>query len=456
MLLEWIIIHTPANEDMGIIIMLKKNLRRILLITAVVLGLLAAGWYGYVDWVSRINGDHPVYLQMGGPQQMTLRWGTARPGAATVHYGLSATDLKQTLSETQSVTNHRLTLKGLQADSVYYYRIRQNDQWLSDEPQSFRTSPLVGTNRATRIWLLGDPGKWRKKVPVRDQAIKWLQHHPRAALPPLDLVLSTGDQAYPNATYAEYKQEFLLPYAAVFKNIPIWPVKGNHDARRRAFYRLFDQPVDAELGGVASGDRHYFSFDYAQVHIVMLDNHAMDLSSDAPMLQWLRHDLMVNKQRWTLVLFHYPPYTRGTYDSDKKHRKDRMGLTRRNILPILEQAGVDMVIVGHSHVYERSLPLRGHYGLSDSFDASMVSTDIDNRGPWPVYVRKPDDKPHTIYMVLGSSGEGNKGRFDHPALPIHSAQAGSVVVDIQGDRLSSRYITESGQVFDRFDLYKPN
>ena len=59
-----------------------------------------------------------------------------------------------------------------------------------------------------------------------------------------------------------------------------------------------------------------------------------------------------------------------------------------------------------------------------------------------------------MYMVLGSSGEGNKRNIDHPALPFTSAKAGSVVMDIDGDTLISRYITADGSVEDEFRIVK--
>jgi hypothetical protein len=57
-------------------------------------------------------------------------------------------------------------------------------------------------------------------------------------------------------------------------------------------------------------------------------------------------------------------------------------------------------------------------------------------------------------MVMGASGEGNQGRFDHPALPIASAHAGSIVLDLSGETLRSQFISAEGTVLDSFKIYK--
>jgi hypothetical protein len=253
----------------------------------------------------------------------------------------------------------------------------------------------------------------------------------------------------------------LLPYQDIFRQVPVWPVFGNHDARRWAFYKLFDRPEHAELGGLASESGSYFSFDYAQTHFIFLDSNDGDMTPGSPMLEWLIHDLARNQQNWTVVLFHHPPYTHGSYDSDKIYsRKHRHENIRKHLLPILELAQVDLVISGHSHAYEHSALIHGHYGMSASFVQAMV---VDSGGEkseqgYPVYVKKYQEPHHgggTLYMVLGSSGEGaSDAHFGHPAMPVASSEPGSVVLDINGEFIHSRFIASSGEVLDEFMIHK--
>ncbi|MGD9385273.1 MAG: metallophosphoesterase family protein [Thioalkalispiraceae bacterium] len=424
------------------------------------MAVLAIAWFGYVYQVSRVTGAHPIYLQLGGPDQMTLRWGSVVPAKHMVEYGLSPDKLILRVTEVRAVSNHRVTLTNLTPDTKYYYRIVKPGQLSSIEVNSFVTSPPAGTTRKTRIWLLGDPGKSGDKVKVRDAAMRWLQQHPREHLADLDLIMSTGDQAYPNATYHEYVKDFLLPFQSMFKRVPVWPVFGNHDARRWSFYQLFDRPEHGELGGLASNSKSYFSFDYAQTHFIFLDSNDQAITPGSPMLDWLVHDLAMNKQTWTIVLFHHPPYTRGSYDSDRADSfKHRFQNIRSHLLPILELAQVDLVISGHSHAYEHSGLIHGHYGPSKSFNESMV---IDAgqqivKGA-RVYKKDYQGQPHlsgTLYLVLGASGEGNQGQLDHPALPVALGKTGSVILDIDDEFIQARYISAAGKMMDEFTIRKP-
>ena len=68
-----------------------------------------------------------------------------------------------------------------------------------------------------------------------------------------------------------------------------------------------------------------------------------------------------------IAFCHHPPYTKGSHDSDADIELMEM---RQNALPILEDAGVDLVLSGHSHSYERSFLIDGHYGTSSTFTSA--------------------------------------------------------------------------------------
>ncbi len=78
--------------------------------------------------------------------------------------------------------------------------------------------------------------------------------------------------------------------------------------------------ITADVGGVASGTEQYYSFDYGNVHFVSLDSQlsARDKIQRDAMRGWLIADLSSNQLDWTVVIFHHPPYTKGSHDSDEK------------------------------------------------------------------------------------------------------------------------------------------
>lgn len=389
-----------------------------------------------------------------------LRWGTDEDVRGEVHYGLQSGQLDKVEVETEASRDHRVSLRGLQAATRYYYRIKHHDQWWQ-QAEWFYTSPEPERQLSTRVLVLGDPGYASMiQSNVRDSALRWLQQHRRPGRAYLDMLLTTGDNAYTRGTNAEFDRNFFQPYKNILKNIPVWTVLGNHDARRWSFYKIFDSPEKGQAGGLASGDRAYYSFDYSQTHFVVLDSHHGDTSPGSTMLNWLALDLKRNKQPWTVVLFHQPPYTKSTHDSDSiRDSRGRMVRVRQNVLPILEKAGVDLVLSGHSHAYERSYLLACHYGTSDTLaDWMQQSSRTTSSKLASVYV-KPGDGGQasftgTLYMVVGSSAKVDSVQLDHPAMPVSLAQTGSVILEINQGILSAIFLNEDGEISDQFSIQK--
>ena len=88
------------------------------------------------------------------------------------------------------------------------------------------------------------------------------------------------------------------------------------------------------------------------------------------MYQWLCADLAATDQDFIIAFWHHPPYTKGSHDSD--NAIDSNGIMqemRERFLPVLDAYGVDLVLTGHSHSYERSLLLHDHYGVSSTLQS---------------------------------------------------------------------------------------
>ncbi len=394
------------------------------------------------------QGAREPYLQMPAPTAMTLRWQSARPMQASVHYGTSATQLDQQVQEQTRHEQHEIRLTGLQPDTRYYYAVYHDGRPVYHGPDfQFHTAPQTGVARAVRIWVTGDQGyPGHAQQQVRDAALNWVQRYPRPGLPALDLWITTGDNAYRSGSNQQFQDGFFEPYRKILHRVPVWPAYGNHDARRWVFFDLFTLPQQAESGGLASGSEHYYSFDYANLHVIMLDTQSSELAPDSPMLEWLKRDLAATRQPWKIAVFHHPPYSHGSHNSDDVFDSDgRMFEIRRNILPLLERAGVQLVLSGHSHMYERSYPLRCHYGTSDSLIDEMIINKQSR--PGSVY-----GGTGTVYVVIGSSSKVDAGPLDHPAMPVSHASTGSLIIDVTADSMHPRFIDQHGEVKDGFVL----
>jgi len=176
------------------------------------------------------------------------------------------------------------------------------------------------------------------------------------------------------------------------------------------------------------------------------------------MASWLKKDLENNKLNWLIVLFHHPPYTKGSHDSDvEKDSGGRMKEMRENILPILEKYNTDLVLCGHSHVYERTHLIKGHYGESGSFNPSNIiqTYTVDSKEGETTYI-KSNGQTGTIYIVCGvGCHRSNIGSLDHPAMAYSSAKHnGSMSIEIKNNRLLGVFINDNGKVKDSFTIVK--
>ena len=177
------------------------------------------------------------------------------------------------------------------------------------------------------------------------------------------------------------------------------------------------------------------------------------------MAQGLQADLAATTRDWIIAFFHHPPYSKGTHDSDREGRLVDM---RQNFLPILEAGGVDVVLTGHSHVYERSFFVDGHYGKSADFDPALhVKQPGNGRAEGDGVYRKPRGRaPHAgeVSVVSGSAGSaGSKTKppaLDHRAMCVSFNELGSVVLDIDGLRLDLTFINERAEKRDGFAIEK--
>jgi hypothetical protein len=409
--------------------------------------------------------DNPIvrgpYLQLGTPNSVTVRWRSLTSTDSVVEYGTSVDNLNSSVSDATLTTEHVVTLDALSADTKYYYSVGASSggRLGGDEEHFFVTAPAAGTAKNTRVWVIGDSGTADANArAVRDAylAFSGSRH--------TDLWLMLGDNAYNDGTDQEYQGAVFDMYPSVLRTSVLWPTLGNHDGRSAdsdtltgVYYDIFTLPTLAEAGGEASLTEAYYSFDYGNIHFVCLDSHDIRGTSST-MQDWLRDDLMgavMNPNTdWLVAFWHHPPYSKGSHDSDIETRLIEM---RQNILPILEDHGVDLVFSGHSHSYERSVLLDSHYGGSTTLTGSMILDGGDGRpsgnGAYVKATRGLSGHEGAVYVVAGSSGK-TSGVSMHPVMYVYLNELGSVVLDIDANVLEATFIDDSGTTRDEFAIIK--
>jgi hypothetical protein len=280
----------------------------------------------------------------------------------------------------------RARITGLEAAQVYCYSIPG-----VSEPVGFRTAPAPGSGSAVRFAVFGDSGDGSSgQVAVRDQL----------ATVPMDLMLHTGDIAYGGGSVSDLEKSVFDVYEDLLRSIPLFPTTGNHDYETSAanpFRQVFELPGN----GSAETDERWYSFDWGDIHFVALDT---ELVGDQQ-IAWLEGDLMSNQLPWTIVYLHKPPYSSGEHGSATK--------VRAAFSPLFEAYGVQLVLAGHEHDYERTKPMGG-----------------------------------VTYIVTGGGGKSTRS-VGHSSFTAFSEDVlHFVFAEVEGDTMILHAIDATGQEFD--------
>lgn len=401
------------------------------------------------------------YLQMGTHERLTIRWRTDQPSDAVVWYGPDSAHLNQIVWIEGSRTEHVAHLSGLTPNTSYVYAVGYSGGILAGSNFVFTTAPLPGSEQPVRFWALGDSGTGDSRArSVRDA---FVQYNAGARL---DFWLMLGDNAYPDGTDSQYQATLFNVYPELLRAAPLWPTLGNHDMRNAdsptqsgVYYDIFSLPQAAEAGGLASNTEAYYSFDYANLHIICLDSADTDRSPSGPMFTWLQADLAQARASatvdWLIAFWHHAPYSKGSHDSDTERELIEM---RERAVPLLEDAGVDLVLAGHSHSYERSYLLNGHLQSSDTLTPSMIldggSGNSTSEGAYRKSLLGLTPHSGTVYVVAGNAGSVQEGPLDHPAMIMGTETYGSMVIDVQGLLLEVKMLDNTGTFRDSFTLRK--
>ncbi len=411
------------------------------------------------------------YLNSGTENSMVIKWQTDVACDGKISYGTSLSNLNMSESVYPYTTDHEITISGLLPGTKYYYTVGTSGNVLSaaSSIQYFKTTPVEGTSGNYRFWAIGDAGMSDgNQQAVRDGFLDYNDENH------LDGWILLGDNAYGSGindgTQSCYQTAmFNDMYSSLISKTVCWPATGNHDYNNHipfspspAYFDIFTLPVNGEAGGVPSGSEKYYSYNYGNIHFVVLDSYDEDRSANSTMVQWLINDLEQNTAEWTIAYWHHPPYTKGSHDSDNPNFLDGDCVEmRENILPIIEEYGVDLVLNGHSHSYERTFLLDSHYGNSGTLTPSMILDDgtggLNDECPYQKQTQYSKSHQGTVYAVVGCSGKLSSvaSSWPHVAMSQYSHNhLGSMVINISENRLDANFIDAAGDVIDYFSIVK--
>lgn len=345
------------------------------------------------------------YLQRTQSDSLRIMWtgladdacgvDVTRPGGEPVVSVESTVDLD---AHPADARQHFADISGLESDQLYCYSIRSFDGTPLMGRAGFRTAPEPGSKVPLAFAAFGDSGYGGSDQAAVFAQLKTVRY---------DFVLHTGDVAYDAGERSELEEYFFDVYEPMLVSIPTFPVAGNHDYRSDAaapFREVFSLP---ENGG-EEGRERWYSFDWGQTHFVALDTQQVNEAQ----VRWLQADLERNALPWTIVYAHNGPYSSGAHGSNQAFR-DAFG-------PLLEAHGVQLVISGHDHHYERTEPIDG-----------------------------------TTYIVTGAGGRGTREPSVSSWTAFNLDVLHFVYVTIDGPDLRLHAIDATGQEFDFTHIVNP-
>jgi hypothetical protein len=413
------------------------------------------------------------YLNMGNETAVTLRWRTDAATNSKVEVGTSFGTYPIITNNSSVVTEHEVRVTGLNPDTKYFYRFGSSAQVLQQGSDNyFITAPPASTTRKLRIAAFGDCG--RNDNTYQSGTLSSYRNY--TASNPGEALLLLGDNAYDNGTDAEYQTRFFDIYSSnILKNHMLFPSPGNHEYANNAtrqvdhnipYYSMFTNPTAAECGGVASGTEAYFSWNWGNIHFLSLDSYGKENAGTTRLYDttgaqavWVKSDLAANTRPWVIAYWHHPPFTKGGDNSDTNTELINL---RQNFIRILERYGVDLIVCGHSHNYERSYLLKNYYGTEATFNiathaVSSSSAKYDgSANSCPYFVSSGQVNHGTVYVVAGSSGAsgGTQSGYPHDALPFAFNDGGMLYLEVEGNRMDAKFIRRTGVISDQFTMMK--
>lgn len=380
------------------------------------------------------------------------------------------------LVATPPYTSFSADLNGLIPGSIFGYEV------LKDGKEVFTSTgkaPRLGAKR-WRMVALGDCGRG-----TPEQAKVAFEMNKSNA----DLCLITGDIVYDEGRASEYETKFWNYYngpvsdrtkgTSMMRRVPFVPVPGNHDILNpdltrypdglAYFYNFsvpqngpklsLDDPNSPRATGknlenfLKTAGTNYptianYSFDYGNVHFLVLNSNPNVNWATSSLRDWIRNDLkQVKPDQWTIVSYHHPEF-----QSSLVHANDKQ---MRILSDLFAENKVDLVLTGHVHNYQRSRPIQ------ESFK-SLLSSSL-NQNDWP-FDRRFDgqrflDTKGVIRIVTGGGGaplynpeiETDRSKwlpFTEKYIVKHSFSQ----IDFEDDILNFKQIDLDGNLIDQFKL----
>jgi predicted phosphodiesterase len=351
------------------------------------------------------------YLQFATKTSITVMWQTSLEASSIVHYGPTIACDQAIEGNTSGI--HEVVIEGLEPETQYFYRVESKSvagtSYFS-EPATFKTA--VNEETPFAFAVISDT-QGNPKVSGELAKLAWGQR-PSFLLHPGDLV-STGKNR------DHWLKHFFPGMRPLINHVAFYPVLGNHEQNAKHYYNYVSLP----------NPEYYYAFDYGNARFFMIDTN-QKVHPDSVQFKWLEKELAKSDAKWKFVCHHHPPYSsdENDYGNLWKTNQGNHGDQRaRELVPLYENYGVDVVWNGHIHSYERT---------------------------WRVLGGKAVEAGGPFYMITGGGGGGLE--TPAPTRPFfqNNVRRGHhyVMVHINGGTLEMKAFTLDDRLFDYHKIEK--
>jgi hypothetical protein len=449
-----------------------------------------------------------------GAESVVVAWQTEdRPADFAVDYGLTAHYGRtapvhcaarggSAKLERDARRNYTAALTGLPLGVTYRYRVRMAGERGTVIAEGYGTTRKP-RGSAVRFVAFGDNSYGE----VGQRAVAYWAYRARP-----DFVMNTGDNVYESGLDDEYQRYFFPVYnadvaspgvgAPLLRSVPFYTVIANHDVHAKGpdghpvadfdrdpdalayFTNLSlplngpeDPPQATPIAGDAArvadfrqcaGERFprmtNYSFDYGDLHFLCLDSNVYVDPADAGWRSYIERDLGSTEARWKFVVYHHPAFNVGEEHYSEQHM--------RVLSPIFEAQGVDFVLSGHEHNYQRTCPLRfvpaGSAGAADRNGKTRLvpgAFHVDTTFDGAAHTRAEGVQ----YITTGAGGKHlyDPGYTDTPERWLHDEDGRAAYVarmvsdrhsftlfEVDGASLTMTQIDQWGRTIDRIHVTK--
>ena len=321
---------------------------------------------------------------------------------------------------------HSVTFKNLKPNTMYGYRVGDGEIW--SEWIQFKTAKKVG--EPFSFLYVGDAQNYILELWSR------LIREGYKKAPTASFIIHAGDLI--NDAHEEHQwHEWFMAGGWIHRSLPSIPVPGNHEYNpqiqndidegiKRLSLQWNNQFTLPDNGVDGIKETNYY-IDYQGVRFIALNSNIL-IEEQA---EWLEKVLSDNPNKWTIATYHHPIFSA----SRGRDNEILRGLWK----PLFDKYNVDLALQGHDHTYTR--------GRVEPYEVNLV--DGENL----------QDITGTVYVVSVSGGKMYKvkpGWEDYEALRDRVGNNKQLfqVISVDGDKLTYKSYTATGELFDAFDLIK--